>query len=598
SILPFPDFIDKFVWAPSKDIAADGAAEPKNDPTICAFSPASQLGGMELSEFRSLNHDEDLPEEPSICLFTQYEGCHEIIDSMIQSVASLLNADAVVLDALGLALGEFGVLGTGTNYYCNIGFSRKSDLSRIQAAFNAILTVSNKVQPCTGVDLTEASKRRFIYLRDLGSIARSVKPFMARLLHATRVRRSAAYENENHSAACGIHHPTALPAAFFLPPVPKSSGVNTTALSLAQNSVIPALREECICLIPKNFQQNAIRDLTRCAKIKRKKDVPNMQQGFLVVADLNSAVSADTSSGDANQNNALWSDVLSDRPDIRLPIAVSRIVTIAIGLAHQRLHAQTPIRIDAEDIFKAHAIFIEHSRTFSHWVDETSRMTDPANQTQSLLSDEDNKDTIVENVKNCKDLNEHDKALLPCIVDCVSLTTKFDNVCIDTDIIQSLKDIVSFPLKYPAIGGVLLYGPPGTGKTMVCRALARECGARMLQVRPSNVVNKWVGESEKLAQNVFNLAHRLAPCIVFFDEIDSMFRSRTSDDRHHTRNTVSGLYAGIVVVGATNRVSFRSRRRVLRRLPTRLLVKLPDETRRKGWTTKCIHAFCFLTQML
>jgi SpoVK/Ycf46/Vps4 family AAA+-type ATPase len=96
----------------------------------------------------------------------------------------------------------------------------------------------------------------------------------------------------------------------------------------------------------------------------------------------------------------------------------------------------------------------------------------------------------------------------------VSLTTKFDNVCIDPEIIQSLKDIVSFPLKYPAvfktgilaresIGGVLLYGPPGTGKTMVCRALARECGARMLQVRPSDVVNKWVGESEKLAQNVF-----------------------------------------------------------------------------------------------
>jgi hypothetical protein len=143
-----PDFIDKFVWPPSKDIAADGAAEPKDDlssdhpalpqsytfsdgivsgvlgAAICAFSPASQLGGMELSEFRSLNHDEDLPEEPSICLFTPYEGCHEIIDSMIQSVANQLNADVVVLDALELALGEFGVLGTGTNHYCNIiGFS-------------------------------------------------------------------------------------------------------------------------------------------------------------------------------------------------------------------------------------------------------------------------------------------------------------------------------------------------------------------------------------------------------------------------------------------------------------------------------------------
>jgi hypothetical protein len=177
--------------------------------------------------------------------------------------------------------------------------------------------------------------------------------------------------------------------------------------------------EECICLITRNFQQNAVRDSTHCAKIRRKIDVQNMlialflrQQRFLVVEDLNSAMSADTPSGGANPNNVLWSDVLGDRPNIPLPIAVSRIVTIAIGLAHQRPHAQTPIRIDAEDISKAHAIFIENSRTFSHWVDEVKGRRKPE------VKEEDNKDTIVENVKNCKDLNEHEEALLPCIVDC------------------------------------------------------------------------------------------------------------------------------------------------------------------------------------
>ncbi|KAJ6505595.1 hypothetical protein DFH09DRAFT_885940, partial [Mycena vulgaris] len=51
--------------------------------------------------------------EPSICLFTPYEGCHEIIDSMIQSVANRLDADVIVLDALELALGEFGAFGKG-----------------------------------------------------------------------------------------------------------------------------------------------------------------------------------------------------------------------------------------------------------------------------------------------------------------------------------------------------------------------------------------------------------------------------------------------------------------------------------------------------
>ncbi|KAJ7931804.1 P-loop containing nucleoside triphosphate hydrolase protein [Mycena leptocephala] len=179
------------------------------------------------------------------------------------------------------------------------------------------------------------------------------------------------------------------------------------------------------------------------------------------------------------------------------------------------------------------------------------------------------------------------------------LPTTFDNVCIDPEIIQSLNDIVSLPLLNPAIfktgilaresiGGILLYGPPGTGKTMVCRALARESGARMLQVRPSDVWDKYLGESEKLAQNVFNLAQRLAPCVIFFDEIDSLFKSRTSDDRHYTRNTaMDGLQssqknrdAGVIVVGATNR-PFDLDEAILRRLPTMLLVKLPDETRRK-----------------
>ncbi|KAJ7191784.1 P-loop containing nucleoside triphosphate hydrolase protein [Mycena pura] len=184
----------------------------------------------------------------------------------------------------------------------------------------------------------------------------------------------------------------------------------------------------------------------------------------------------------------------------------------------------------------------------------------------------------------------------------VSLSTTFDNVCIDPEIIQSLKDIVSLPLLHPAIfkigilaresiGGVLLYGPPGTGKTMVCRALARECGARMLQVRPSDVTNKYVGNSENLARNVFNLAHRLAPCVIFFDEIDSLFRSRTSGDSgHHTARNIAmdGLQStqknrdgGIVVVGATNR-PFDLDEAVLRRLPARFQVKLPDETGRKA----------------
>ncbi|KAJ7769499.1 P-loop containing nucleoside triphosphate hydrolase protein, partial [Mycena metata] len=656
------------------------------------------LGGMEPEEFHSVTNDEDLPEEPSICLFTPYEGCHDIIDSMIQSVANQLNADVVVLDALELALGEFGALGKDIGRAISAVYEPKTKLdpSRIQAAFDAIVAVSNKVQPSTGVDPAEHLKRRFIYLRDFGSIAQSAKPFMARLLHSIRVRRSPAYEDENASNNSSILHPTvlvmgfdkalaintevdlsdtfefylrsrtpkpsprskssvfseggdalrttlpllngqlfrlkaqfskiplrALPAAFFLPLVSKSSQVETTALSAAQDTVIPALGEECICLIPRNFQESSIRDLTSRAAIKRKTDVQEAllllflrQKGVLVADDLlsvilNSAVSANPPSGGANPNNALLSDVLDDHPDIPFPVALSRIATKAIGLAHRRPHAQPPMRIDAEDISKAHAMFTENSQTFSNWVNEVDARkkaegssqpaTEPSNHSAGA-GEKEKKDPIIESVKNCEDLNEHEQKLLPCIVNSVSLTTTFDNVCIDPEVIQSLKDVVSLPLLNPtifktgilareSIGGILLYGPPGTGKTMVCRALARECGARILQVRPSDVMNKWVGNSENLARNVFSLAHRLAPCVIFFDEIDSLFRSRTSGQSGDYKGDIVNEFlqvssaqknrdAGVVVIGATNR-PFHLDEAVLRRLPTRLLVKLPDETRRK-----------------
>jgi SpoVK/Ycf46/Vps4 family AAA+-type ATPase len=85
---------------------------------------------------------------------------------------------------------------------------------------------------------------------------------------------------------------------------------------------------------------------------------------------------------------------------------------------------------------------------------------------------------------------------------------------VDENIVDSLKTIVTLPLLYPnyfssgvlakeAIGGVLLYGPPGTGKTMLCRALAKASHAKMLHIKPSDIYNMWVGESEKTVAAVF-----------------------------------------------------------------------------------------------
>lgn len=138
---------------------------------------------------------------------------------------------------------------------------------------------------------------------------------------------------------------------------------------------------------------------------------------------------------------------------------------------------------------------------------------------------------------------------------------------------------------------------------MLAKAVATEGGASFLSVDASSVENKWLGESEKNAKAVFTLARRLAPCVIFLDEADSLLSSRegaSDDSAHGTLTSVKttmmsewdGLNSGtngvgeagsdrVVVIGSTNR-PFDLDEAVLRRFPRRILVDLPDlETRKE-----------------
>ncbi|KAG6890467.1 hypothetical protein C0992_001514 [Termitomyces sp. T32_za158] len=234
----------------------------------------------------------------------------------------------------------------------------------------------------------------------------------------------------------------------------------------------------------------------------------------------------------------------------------------------------------------------------------------PEQESSSESKQEDtqeNFDEVVERVRNDAELERHEERLLGCIVDSASMPTSFDQVHLPSHTIDSVRTIVSLPLLHPkafqqgilkqhGMTGCLLFGPPGTGKTLVVRALAKEAGCRMLMVSPSDVMDMYVGEGEKLVKALFTLARRLSPCVVFLDEIDALFGARMSARESggafahrgvitEFMQEMDGLKSSkedsVIVIGATNR-PFDLDDAVLRRLPRRLLVDLPGEKERQG----------------
>lgn len=137
---------------------------------------------------------------------------------------------------------------------------------------------------------------------------------------------------------------------------------------------------------------------------------------------------------------------------------------------------------------------------------------------------------------------------------------------------QELSEAIELPLKNPEafkrLGirppkGVLLYGPPGTGKTLLAKAVANESESNFILVKGPELLNKWVGESEKGVRRVFERARQVAPTIIFFDEIDALAPRRGIDNSSQvTERVVNALLAemdgledlhNVVILAATNR---------------------------------------------
>ena len=153
---------------------------------------------------------------------------------------------------------------------------------------------------------------------------------------------------------------------------------------------------------------------------------------------------------------------------------------------------------------------------------------------------------------------------------------------------------LKFPDRFSKMGvkparGALLFGPPGCGKTLIAKALATEGSINNIFVKGPEVLSKWVGESEKAIREIFRKARTSSPCIIVFDELDSLGRSRTVEDIGGNERILSQILSemddvsnfGVIVIGITSRPDLLDSS-LLRpgRFDLRISVGPPDEKAR------------------
>ncbi|KAK6123490.1 hypothetical protein DH2020_042754 [Rehmannia glutinosa] len=197
--------------------------------------------------------------------------------------------------------------------------------------------------------------------------------------------------------------------------------------------------------------------------------------------------------------------------------------------------------------------------------------------------------------------DEYETNFVSAVVPPGEIGVKFDDVGALEDVKKALNELVILPMRRPELfsrgnllrpcKGILLFGPPGTGKTLLAKALATEAGANFISITGSTLTSKWFGDAEKLTRALFSFASKLAPVIIFVDEVDSLLGARGGAFEHEAtrrmRNEFMAAWDGlrskdsqrILILGATNR-PFDLDDAVIRRLPRRIYVDLPDAENR------------------
>ncbi|MEW5785144.1 MAG: CDC48 family AAA ATPase [Bacillota bacterium] len=172
-----------------------------------------------------------------------------------------------------------------------------------------------------------------------------------------------------------------------------------------------------------------------------------------------------------------------------------------------------------------------------------------------------------------------------------------------------LREAIDWPLKHPEIyrayglepyKGILMYGSPGTGKTLLAKAVAHETEVNFILINGPMLLSKWVGETEKSIREIFRKARQVAPCIIFFDEVDSLLPRKGNNDHISNRmisqflTEIDGLVElrGVFILAATNRLELLDPS-VIRpgRFDLLIEIPLPDQNTRLEMFNRFLQKF-------
>lgn len=348
--------------------------------------------------------------------------------------------------------------------------------------------------------------------------------------------------------------------------------VNSVAMSNVRSVVIPPPSDNRLASDNiKRMKQINLRHLSE--EIRRRQ---NLGHEIEIIQGINPESTC------ARVGNGIWS---YDK--------VQRIVSILLGQT-----SDVTVPIITEQLNGAILLADRVNDLYQQWKDSTEEKAEIESEEQR---EDARKMGRVVDTKTSK-LNRYEKKLVLGIVRKEALRDGFSSVQAPEKTIKALKTIVSLSLIRPDafkygilarnhISGILLFGPPGSGKTLLAKAVAKESGANVIELKGSDIFDMYVGEGEKNVKAIFSLARKLSPCVIFLDEVDAVFGSRRSDHSNPSHREVINQFMaewdgiqsqndGVLLMGATNR-PFDLDDAIIRRMPRRILVDLASEADRR-----------------